>query len=161
MNPRSFTNRAEAINRSWLSEVLGIPIPEYRGIDLLGNGVGVEFKSSCKRSPQYTVHYYQYKEFPARHPDAVLWWAFMSYGLTAPVKELDESDIKESILNRRVWFLEWDWVGQFPVVKKKSADYIYIHQKDIPGSENFEQEKVGGGTLYIPKRATLETLLDI
>jgi hypothetical protein len=166
MNPRVFTNSVEWHHLAWLKELLQLEHPHNTdiesGIDLVDGKIGLELKSRLQKySLNFAVHAYQVDEYPAQLPHHALYWAFLYYDLSKPVKELEVEEIADTITEREVWFFDWDWIRPFSISPAKTGPYIYVHKRDFPPEENFIKMKEKGGTLYVPKNRELEERLSL
>ena len=147
------------VHKKWLSSVLNMPYSSNGfGIDFLDDRLGIELKCRYDRyTPNFAVHEYQVDHFLEKNPGRELFWAFLVYGLTKTPSDIRGRDIGKFVSSRHVWFLEWDWVRQFPVSYPETGPYRYVHaNKDFPPEEEFTRLEEQGGILYLPKGSTLE-----
>ncbi len=164
MNPRVFTNVVEWYHLEWLQNILKLNRPDQLsidcGIDLLDQGTAVELKSRLKKySHNFAVHAYQIDEYESQLPDHTLFWAFLFYDLTKPVKKIEAEEVGSCIKGREAWFMDWKWIKQFPQSNVKTGPYVYVHKNNFPAENNFVKMKEKGGTLYVPKNSILEERL--
>lgn len=164
MNPRVFTNVVEWHHLEWLQRLLKLKHPHEigieSGIDLVDEHTGIELKSRLQAySKNFAVHAYQVDEYQAQLPNRNLYWAFLFYNLRKPVQEIEAADVGKNVATREVWFIDWDWIRQFPISSAKTGPYIYVHKRNFPSSDNFYKIKEKGGTLYVPKNSFLEERL--
>ena len=156
MNPRVFTNVVEWHHLEWLQRILKLHHPHdinvESGIDLLDESTGIELKSRLQTySKNFAVHAYQIDEYRAQLPNHSLYWAFLFYDLTKPVKEIEVEEVPKTVKSREAWFLDWNWIRQFPISGAKTGPYVYVHKRNFPPVDNFVKMKEKGGTLYVPK----------
>lgn len=165
MNPRVFTSLVETYHLQWLESTLQpAGINQHNqdvGIDLTGPGVGIELKSRLQKySPNFAVHAYQIDTYPALLPNHTLYWAFLVYDLQKPIDAIQPEEIPTVITNREVWFLDWNWIRQFPTSNAKTGPYVYVHKNQFPLSDHFSTMEENGGILHIPRNSLLEEKLN-
>ena len=160
MKSQAFKSKAEQTHRLWLGDVLGISTDgaESAGIDLFDDKIGIELKSKLDRySINFAVHDYQVSQFEDQHHTKELFWAFLTYSMTKKVSQIRSvQDIRDSIDNREVRILPWDWVRQFPIWRPKTGPYRYVSKNAFPEDSYFSVHPVQNGKLYVPKGSTLE-----
>lgn len=158
MNSNVFKNIIEPIHKRWLSTTLDMYCSHSTGIDLLHEQFGVELKSKLDTyTKAFAVHEYQIQQFKEDNKDKELYWAFMLYSLDRPISKIqDEDSIAQHVTDRTVWFIEWDWINQFPSSSgTKTGEYVYVKTHQFPSKENFIEKKLIDGTLYIPQFSQL------
>ena len=153
MNSQEFKTRIDHPHKVWLGGHLGITVNGYLDIDLHDDRLAVEIKSRYDRYRSvFTIHHYQYVQYPGIHEGKELYWAFLLYGLRNQTGAISLSDIETCARNRRAWFLPWDFVKGFKVSNPKTGPYIYVNKKSFENLP-FTEHKVQGGKLYLPPNA--------
>ena len=155
MDGRSFANLVERYHKVWLGVALSMlpigaifpldynhkkrvfditpHIPDYEQIDLQSDEIGIEMKCRCTIfEPRFDVYAHQIPDYEAVHPDKTLYWAFLFYDLLRLRKNLTKANLKRSIGRREVWFLEWDFVKQFPEHIGTTGNHVYVRKRDFP-----------------------------
>ena len=159
MESQIFRNLSGRANVKWLGKVLEIPTSRNGGIDLVDDKYGVEIKSRLNTYPQnFAVHSYQISQFEEENPNQTLYWAFLIYGLSKPVKKIKTHNVERLISERKVWLLEWDWIKKLPICDPKTGPYVYIHKKDFIDTK-FRRYEASNGILYLPINTPLEERL--
>jgi len=74
-------------------------------------------------------------------------------------KKIRNHNIEKLVSSREVWFLEWDWVKQFPVSYPKTGPYVYVNKSLFPDEDSFDRFDKERGTLFLPKDSILEERL--
>ncbi|HTZ41669.1 MAG TPA: hypothetical protein VMC07_00470 [Candidatus Omnitrophota bacterium] len=163
MNQNSFKTISEGHNKRWLSPKIGIPAQFGGGIDFLDDFFAIELKGGNKSyHDSFAVHSYQIGGFKRAYPGREFFWAFLLYDTTKPICDMTESEnIAKFMVDRDVWFLEWDWIRQFPVHYAPTGPYVYPKKKDFPADNYFRKIKVQGGRLYVPNDSSLDWKLGV
>ncbi|MBW3011936.1 hypothetical protein KY311_02020 [Candidatus Woesearchaeota archaeon] len=147
-------------HRIWLSSLLNVPVSYNGGIDLADNDVGIELKCRYEiYNHSFAVHEYQIEQFQKENPGKHLFWAFLIYGLKMSPKRIGNHNIGRLIQKREVWFIDWDWVRQFPVSYPKTGPYVYVKEENFPDRKTMKRFSKKGGTLYLPDNCVLEERL--
>jgi hypothetical protein len=161
MNKRVFTNSIGRVHEDWLSKTLHIPVSKYHGIDLIDDDVGIEVKSRLENyAKNFAVHAYQIESFKEMNSSS-LFWAFIIYGLSEPVKSIKDRDrLDDLITSRSAWLLPWDWIKSFPVSHAKTGPYVYVHSNQFPDNQYFSEHSIGNSKLFLPRDSILEEKLN-
>ena len=148
MDHRIFINYIEICHKSWLGEFLNIPVQIKTGIDLLDDKLGIELKNRYQKySKSFAVHAYQVDLFKKDNPDIELSWGLLLYDLQKePPMFEDNDDFEQEVTSRNIWFIEWDWIYQFPVQNPKTGPYRYASLSKSPSKSEFEEFQVNGAT---------------
>ena len=162
MDSNVFKSHIEKYARKWLSSTINIPESSGMGIDLCDSGVGIEIKCRLNRyTINHAVHEYQVRDFKANNSGKELFWAFLSYGLTKPVKKIRiDENLAKLVIDIDVKLIDWEWIKQFPISYPKTGPYVYVHSKDYP-EEYFEKYEKNDGLIYFPKGSILEQKIKI
>ena len=75
------------------------------------------------------------------------------------VKEITNNNLESVIGFRQAWFIEWDWIRQFPISHPKTGPYIYVGLNRFPKKNYFKEVTYNGGYLLVPNDSTLEKIL--
>ena len=161
MNSNKFKNVVENCHLKWLSSVLSLKINTKDGIDLSNETIGVELKSKYSiYSKRFAIHSYQVDKFREQNPDKVLFWCLLCYGLSKKPIEIKKEALEDLLTIREAWFLEWDWVRQFPIsTKPKTGPYIYVGIRDFSDKLNFHNVYRNKSSLHIPMNSILENMI--
>jgi hypothetical protein len=162
MIPRAFTSRIEMCHKRWLAKVLDMDYSVNGGIDLLDDEKGIELKCRYKRwYPHFAVHEYEINKFEEENHDKKLFWGFLVYNLATEPKKIGKKNIDNIVSERNIWFMDWDYVRQFPSYHPKTGPYVYVTKNKFPPDETFQRFERKGGNLYVPKGSLLEKELSV
>lgn len=151
MNPREYTNHVGFYNGQWLAAAFNLTHNHY-GIDLCDQKYGIEVKSRLKSyQASVAVHAYQVNQFQKENPSLTLFWAFVFYSTTKPISEITHhNEISRNLCDQEAYILPWDWVRQFPSsTSPKTGPYIYVHKRDFPSSNQFQDFSVASGCIHV------------
>lgn len=139
-----------------LGEALGLTQQDYKGIDLFDEDIGIELK--CRYSkwwPSFTIHAYQIDEFKQDNQGKKLFWAFALYNLNKAIPDIQpEDDLSVLVKDVTFRFAPWNFVRKFPVHNAPTADYIYVHEKNLINSK-VVPEVYKNTILLLPEKSIL------
>jgi hypothetical protein len=158
MDSDKFKTVSETHNKEWLANCLWFAVGNHGGIDMFNDNIGIELKGRYQKwSHRWAVHAYQIAKFAEQNPKKELFWAFMLYDLAKPVAQLTEAELPSALCNRKVWFMPWSWIDNFPQTNgTKTGEYVYVPKSALPSYQNIIRYRKNGGTLYVPPGSVLE-----
>jgi len=152
MDPQLFKNEIEAVHKAWAEAHLGFSSFKY-GIDFLAMDYGFELKSRLVpgSTTAFTIHHEKIEKYVWDNPGRELYWMFMHYEMRKTVAEVTGEDIKSPglVTRREINFVPWDEVSHLPVSRCKTADYVYVHEDEIP--EPHKTFEMGETTIHVPE----------
>jgi len=159
-----FRSLMDIVHRTWLADVLDMDVNDeegnWIGIDVVDEERGVELKARItgilsKNHHHFTVHDYQYSQFPKKYSDRTLFFALMKYELAKPVKELQRSEVTENIVTKReVVVVPWDALSYLPISRPRTGPYRYVNKPDYEAlmqRKDLIEIKTKKGPIYIAK----------
>jgi hypothetical protein len=150
------STRLESFHRHWLANILQMETNGFEGIDLFDDCFGIELKCKLLHKGYQTgiaAADHQFKSYPQQNTGKELFWAFLYYKLSKPVKEiLDNPD--SYLTERKVYFQPWPFVQQFPPNRTKLETWRYIRRKAVL-SQEYEIIKIENNEFYFPRGCSL------
>ncbi|MEI7718870.1 MAG: hypothetical protein WCI72_03295 [archaeon] len=141
-----FKTRIENANGKWLETVINVPFVGRvgGGIDFTNEQFGIEMKNRMKKyNHSWACNEDDRKRFEGLHHGKDMYWAFVLYELSRDVKDLRRIKNLEPFIDfREVWFLNWDFILQFPVsYPSSSGPFRYPKEINFPAESNFEVKR--------------------
>jgi hypothetical protein len=163
MDSAAFRNHIEAVHRIWVAQTLGLCHNNGElGIDLRDpeRSFAIELKSKLRfvqgrKQNTFTVHERQRVNYEQDYDEWELYWAFLRYGLSTPIKSIapysTTDDLEELVGEREVWIVPWDFVeDNFDISHAGSGTlYRYPHQRVID-SLSYTSYTVPKGIIHLP-----------
>ena len=159
MNSERFKTLIELYHIESLSKILGLN-HGHNGIDLWNDILGIEVKCRyIKYGYRVAVHSYQIEQFRNENKNKELFWCFLFYDLSIAPTQIKSEKVNRFVTRREIWFIEWNWINQFPISNAKTGPYVYIGKTQFPDSNYFKKFHRRKDNLFVPNVSVLETML--
>lgn len=160
MKAEVFRTLIEPYHLRWIAKPLNAKTSDKFGIDIYNDFIGIELKSRhINYTKNFAVHAYQVDQFRKENPNRELYWCFLIYHTSIGIKEITNHNLESVIGFRKAWFIEWDWIRQFPISNPKTGPYVYVGLKDFPEKNYFKEIAYNGGYFLVPNDSILEKIL--